>query len=84
MSSEYREAREAAGIPADGKAQRWFDNGWSAGANRDVALHGGGENAQVRYALHRFGPGMDNRVGRRAFAKGVRAKLAHYRGLGVI
>lgn len=84
MSSEYHQAREAAGIPADGTAQRWFDNGWSAGANPDVALHRGSEIARVRYALRRFGPGSDNRVGRRAFAKGVRAKLAHYRALGAI
>ncbi|MGD9622179.1 MAG: hypothetical protein AB7G47_19325 [Mycolicibacterium sp.] len=78
----YREARAAAKLPRAGIAARWFDSGWCAAADREVLHYPGGDDARVRYALHRFGPDMANRTGRRAFAKGVRAKLAYYRRAG--
>ncbi|GAT11000.1 hypothetical protein [Mycolicibacterium novocastrense] len=53
-------------------------------AGSDVALHPGSDDAKVRHALRLHGSAPDNRTGRRAFAKGVRANLAHYRALGVI
>jgi len=84
MSTDYPAARAAAGIPAAGRLLHWFDSGWCAAAHREVALRPGSDHARVRYALRQFGPERDSRSCRAVFAKGVRAKLAHYRALGLL
>ena len=74
----------SAGIPKAGRTRHWFEQGWCTAAKSDVLMHGGSDDAMVRYALHWDGPAPADRTARRAFAKGVRAKLAFYRSRGII
>lgn len=74
----------SAGIPRAGRTRHWFEQGWCAAAKSDVLMHGGSDDAMVRYALRWDGPATADRTARRAFAKGVRAKLAYYRSRGII
>ncbi|QFG09463.1 hypothetical protein I5H08_gp024 [Mycobacterium phage Yuna] len=69
-------------------ADRWAVNGQAYATKRDVALHAGSDLARVRKALALLAvdsPAVElSAANRRAFAQGVRAKLAEYRAAGVI
>ncbi|WNO27560.1 hypothetical protein SEA_AGEOFDAPAGE_81 [Mycobacterium phage Ageofdapage] len=69
-------------------AERWHVNGQAYGAKREVALYPGTDLARVRKALALLAvdsPRVElSAANRRAFARGVRAKLAQYRELGAI
>ncbi|AXC35823.1 hypothetical protein I5G94_gp025 [Mycobacterium phage Beezoo] len=69
-------------------AERWATNGQAYATKREVVLHPGTDLARVRKALALLAvesPLVElSAANRRAFARGVRAKLAQYREAGLI
>ncbi|MFV8234034.1 hypothetical protein [Mycolicibacterium fortuitum] len=82
--ADFEAIAQGAGIPKAGRIRHWFEQGWCAAARSDVLMHGGTDHALVRYALRFSHAEAGDRPARRAFAKGVRAKLADYRSRGII
>lgn len=82
--ADFDAIAQGAGIPTAGRIRHWFEQGWCAATRSDVLMRGGTDDALVRYALRSSHAEANDRPARRAFAKGVRAKLTDYRARGLI